>query len=172
MKQIFLTAFFTLYVLFMPFVYVNCSVADEPYAVTEETESEDETLARCEGQEFVTAECVDILQAESERVTSEEAQVSEAESELSDFESCKTVAKVSTDSSSTEDSTESTETESVDCATVIATIVSAYQVCDELREADKYSDCSSVEDSVNAALSDCDDGDSTVTSDFCSTLTA
>jgi len=192
MKRACLTVFFAFYVIFMPFVYVNCSVADTPYVIGDDSESDAELLAECQTMEFVTADCVDILQAEEDRIAASESAVASALINIEDFEACKSEADISalikfqtTDEEAADETTtdgedpysetatdETTEEDTLDCETVINAMISAYQVCEELSTSEKYYDCDDIEDAMNEAVQACDDGSSDVSQDFCSTLTA
>lgn len=188
MKRTFLTIFFAAYYIFMPFVMVNCSVADQPYALDDEalvsSESVDEdALEECMNMEFLVEECIAILQSESDRIAEEEALVTAATLALDQFEECQLEEEIvmavaanvllQTADGTTDTTTPETVTEDVvDCAATIESTISAYQICDELTTSEKYTDCKTLENAVDDAVEACEIDAETVTEDFCSSLTA
>src|SRR5689334_21406685 len=96
MKKAFLTILFTNYILFMPFVMVNCSMSDEPYnklpgANGNEVEAEptpEEIFAECKDREYLTADCVGVLQDDADAQAEEEATVNNAAQDTADLITC------------------------------------------------------------------------------------
>lgn len=168
MKRIYLTLFFAVYTFFIPFVMVNCGAADVNYvANSQDAEanadlSSESELAACQEQEFLTQDCVDILQAEEERIATEEQTVATGLNSAQDFESCRAIESI----------VESETSDGIDCSTAMANMTAAYQICDELSSSEKYDGCVDVEFAMEDAVEACDTQDDSVTDDFCSTLTA
>lgn len=168
MKRLYLTLFFAVYTLFMPFVMVNCGVADVDYVKnSQDTEanadvSSTSELEECQAQEFLTEDCVDILQAEEDLVITDKQSVTTGLSAAVDFESCQSIDVIA----------DSETSDSIDCTTAIADMTAAYQICDSLSSSKKYDGCIDVEFYMEDAVDACNDQDENVTEDFCSTLTA
>lgn len=189
MKRIYLTVLFASYYFFMPFVMVNCSTADAPYALdpadVSASESDAESQAKleeCQKMEFLIDECIDILQAESDRIAVELATIQAATLMIPDFENCQLEENVTqalqkglafqTTSSTDVETPATTEEDAITCDTIIETVVQSYQICDALTSSEKYPECSDLETAVDDAVELCDQNDDAVTEDFCSTLTA
>lgn len=186
MKRFLLTIVFTVYTFFVPFVMVNCSSAqDEPYALDVNADTSDAAeLEECQEMEFLVDECVDILQAENDRIETEHAQIITASELLADFTTCQayesdstsTTTSTSTATSTTTSTSTSTATDTdddlSDCADTIDVVVTAYQICDSLSAADQYDECADVITSVEDTVTLCDDDSDDVTADFCALVTA
>lgn len=175
MKRLGLTFLFATYYFFMPFVMVNCtSVADEPYALnvnaSENEDSSNAELARCQQLEFIVADCVDVLQAEEERLLAEEAKVNTAYEALDDFEECQSEDVIALEDNTSEDETES-EDDILDCPTTISTVIDGYQACSENAQTTEFYYCTDVNASIEDVVAKCQQGDDSVTDDFCNSLT-
>lgn len=196
MKRIGLTLFFATYYFFMPFVISSCSqVSDQPFALSGDSTSvtpstsasvdtDDDRLEECQKMEFLIESCIDVLQAESDRISQEQSRVSSAVAVLSEFQTCQTIEDISgettnlkfqiADDTENDDEVEVVEDTGPDCEAVIADMVSAFQTCEALSNFEKHDGCNDVEKAIDEAVEACDDPDSetVVTDDFCSTLTA
>lgn len=148
----------------MPFVLINCSVADEPYALTTDVSAaeSDDLLKECQRMEYLVAECIDVLQQEAERIAAELAQVEAAAGELAAFDECKTAG----DLTMAPDSSES----GASCEGIIADVLGVNDICLTLSDSDKYADCDDIEDAVDEASLQCAKGSIKVSDSFCKSL--
>lgn len=169
----------------MPFVMVNCGTGDQPYALDADaavSEDSDDLLEQCQDMEFLVQSCIDVLQEEEEKIQEEESKISSAAAQVGDFVTCQSEESISDSDSdsesdtSTESSTDpdsaSSESEVVDCSVVISDLIASYQICTGLTSSEKYDDCEDVEETVEDAVTKCDESSTDVTADFCNTLTA
>lgn len=176
MKRFGLTILFATYYFFMPFVMVNCtSVADEPYALnadaSENEDSSNAELARCQQLEFIVADCVDVLQAEEERLLDEEAKVNTAFEELDNFATCQAQEVIAPVEEESDDTEEDTTEDVLDCTQTIATVIEGYQTCGENAQIEEFYYCTDVNAAIESAVSACETGDESITEDFCNSLT-
>jgi len=185
MKRTFLTLLFATYYFFMPFVMVNCSSTDQPYALDADAAVNDDepNLKECLIMEFLVEPCIEILQAEEERIQLKQSKVAAAAAMVTDFQACEQAEIITAEAHASTfqtDDEEPVETEPdpddtedvVDCESVIADMISAYQICDALMAAEKYEDCDEIEQAVEDAVGKCDESLEGVTKDFCNSLTA
>jgi len=180
MKRIFLTLFFASYYFFMPFVMVNCGVADEQFTIDAGASESDSTdaLDQCQKMEFLVDDCIDILQQEEERLQQDQSKISASATQVDDFTSCQTEETISSGSDETpsddetDPSDDETAGEEASCEDVIADMVVSYQICSDLSSSEKFDECEDVEEVVDDAVRRCNNGSITITQDFCSTLTA
>lgn len=170
MKKAFLTTLFTTYILFLPFIVVNCSLLhpeDAPYNKLDDGSdaeaSDEEILADCENRDYLTADCVSVLQDESDRIATEQATVTAAARETTDLIQCQDVmeeealdAADTTDDAADASATETTTTETVDCDTTLTDILAAVQICEADTSGDYADNCAMVDDVINSELFNCD----------------
>ncbi|MBF0107318.1 MAG: hypothetical protein HQM16_18560 [Deltaproteobacteria bacterium] len=113
-------------------------------------------------------------------ISSDTTQAAEAATDVATLSADATTEETDETASSDEgdeanDTESASDTETVsgpDCESIIADMIAAYQICDELKPADKYEECEDVESTMDDAVEKCDAGDESVTEDFCSSLTA
>jgi hypothetical protein len=182
MRKLILIIVFAAFYIFVPFVYVNCSGQDLPYIMGDEPEfSENELYEQCLELDVLISSCVDVLQQYEEERQEQESLVASVSETLDSFEICQVEENIASltkmiKHQETEDDevvdTEEAATDSVDCSTVIADMVMAYQICTDLDNSDKFDDCYDVENTVDHAADLCDAEVDTITEDFCSSLTA
>lgn len=167
MKQFYLTVVFTVYHLFMPFVVLNCATSDLPYVVQAESAAEDTDaqLAECEAQEFLTEDCVSLMQAEAERLAELEEAIATAYDDLSEFMTCQSM----TITSETDNDT-ATDSAASDCTAIIAAMQDGYDACLATSEEEQGFTCDQIILSVSTAEDLCLAGDASVTTDFCGEL--
>lgn len=151
----------------MPFVMVNCSTKDNPYAL-DETAAASTSLEVCQQMDYVTATCVQILQQEAERIEEEKEIVAVAEAAINDFIDCQSSFTSPTASTTMEDSG-AIELDVIDCPMIIQGFAEAELICSLLTEDEKYTGCDNVEEAYVNALTACEMDDSTDAS-FCSAL--
>lgn len=174
LKTFILYVILAIYTIFIPFLFVNCgSVEDTPYIVEDEVERDaDAQLAVCQQQEFLTADCVEILIAEEERLATEEGILAAAETAAELAEDCMTGTAAS--SSATSDSSDS-EDEDVDSACVTTedadALTAGLDACLESTTASATS-CSDIEALFEDFLDDCDEGTPELDTEFCAALIA
>jgi hypothetical protein len=191
MKKIYLTILFTNYILFMPFVMVNCSLLhpdDAPYdKLTQNADNDaaaaaDDPLADCQNMDYLTADCVTVMQDESDRIATEKATVAVAAKETTDLVQCPSVMEedviaaeaaaaaaetaaadttttdtTTTDATATEtETTPTVTTPTIDCATTLSDTVAAQVICEADAADDYHDNCKIVDDTLNTMLFDCD----------------
>ena len=139
---------------------VSCaSVDDTAYDVQNHDDvDQDESLAECESQEFLTTDCADLIADEADRKQTEQATIVTAKNNLNDFDGCYLY------SAAEEEGDAETTTA---CADAVSLVLAGFDSCTALAEANKYYECSAIEDAVNAAVALCDASSTEVTTDFC-----
>jgi len=152
--------------LFMlcPLIFaLACSnVADTPYIVSTGGEVDaSENLARCQSQEFLTADCVEVLAGEAEQEQEDQALVLAASLNVNDLSGCFGYEAMDANSAATS---------GTDCSEVVETLLAGFDVCVARAEAEKYYECLSIEDSVNETVELCDASSPDVTTDFCALI--
>lgn len=160
MKKLFWSTIFSAYFIFVPFFWMACSVGDDTqYVVVSGSQSQDEELNACLTQEFLTEDCVQVVAEENERLQAEQGAVTTANASLNDFADCQLYIA----------SEEASEDEGA-CDTTVQAVLSGYEYCIALADDEKYYECSAIEDSVEALISDCDLAADSVSQDFCALL--
>lgn len=162
-KRVILTSFFATYYFFVPFVWLACTSVDEQYVIGDDEPTAAESLEECQSSEFLTADCVEILAEEEERVQEEQASILAADTALDDLEDCYTFEQAE----DTSDDDEETETTNA-CEDTVNAILAGFETCVALEDQNKYFECSTIEDAVNDTADLCDTSSSEVTDDFCS----
>jgi len=150
----------------MPIVWVACSAEDTEYVVSGDEQTADEQLSACQSQEYLTADCVESVTEEEERLQEEQAAIEAADSYDEDFLACYTYEAA--DSEEAEEDSAESESEEATCEDVVTSMLSGFEYCTALEEENKYYECSGIEETVNAAVELCDASSSEVTEDFCS----
>jgi hypothetical protein len=167
MKRAILTLLFCAYYFFMPFVMVNCKTQDNPYAL-DETAAASTSLEVCQQMEYVTAECVQVLQQEAERVEEEKEAVAAAESAINDFIDCQS-SFTSPAETATAEGSDAIELDVLDCPTIVQGMSDGELICASLTDDEKYAGCDNVEEAYANALAACEAGE-TANAAFCSVL--
>lgn len=140
-----------LYLLLIPFFFVNCQFEDTPYiVVSDDPDLSTNLLEQCQKDEFLSAECIDVLVAENQRKNDEKAAIATGVTVATQIEDCTdvladpeddTIAKCITADDATDfiDAIEACEETTVteytkDCATINNASQSAEDLCGETQE--------------------------------------
>lgn len=158
MRRFFLMILFASYYMLLPFV-MNCGGKDLPYVV-ENQDSQDaaaggNTLQNCQAQEFLTADCVDVMAQAQEQLAADEATIRAGWNLLDDFATCQ----------QTFDATA--------CNTTLEDFLDAYQICvnnNSVAAANQSAYCTDIKDVVEEAAQACDAGLADVSAAFCAAL--
>lgn len=173
-----------LYAIFIPFVFINCSkMTDDAYIVVDDEDASDaEKLAECQSSEFLTADCVALIQAEDERIDAEDAAIAaalEAAEAALDCMTGETSATTSTSvSTSTGTGTSTTTTTTItvtDCVSEedAESIIGGNDAClsTEFDTTQDNDECPDIEEDYTILVTDCGNRP-TSTSTSTSTATA
>lgn len=141
---------------------------DIDYIVTGDEEDVDPNaaLAACQAQRYVTADCIDLLAEDADRLEEEQASVTLANEQLNDAAGCYSYEIVDA-AEDAEDEAETT-TDVTSCEDVATNLLAGFDVCVSLAEDVKYYECDDIEEAVNTAVSLCDESSADITVDFCS----
>jgi hypothetical protein len=176
MKKLTLTFFFTNYILFIPFVLINCGMLnpeDAPYDRLAEAEANpeptaDEVLIDCEERDYLSADCVTVLQEESDRVAAEQASVAAAAKATVDLVACPgqmaeaviAAAEASVETAAEADAEASDEAvaveETIDCGATLTDMAAALLLCEDPEANTDQADCDILDNVVTGQLFDCD----------------
>lgn len=182
LKTFFFYVLLALYAIFIPFVFVKCSkVADEQYIVVDEEDpSADEQLAECQSQEFLTADCVELIQAEDARIAAEDSAIvaglTAAEDALDCMTGKTTSSTVTVTATSTGTSTATTTTTQViDCVDDedAETLIAGYDACNDPDHQDTVDDndeCPDIDEDYDALVTDCQLSTTDIPDSFCDVL--
>ena len=156
--------------MFVPFLLSNCGGEDLPYAIesasSESAGTEVSASENCTSNEFLTADCIESLQSDADEATSNDTDIRTAYDSLTDFQSCQAEESATETETETEEETSS----SLDCETIVSSVISGYNVCSQQGSDDKNLFCFDIEDQVDTAADDCDSDSESVTATFCSIL--
>lgn len=154
-----------LYNIFMPFVLLNCTTGeDNPYIIQADQDgATGPTLEECEAREFLTEDCVEVMQSASATEEQTETSIDSAYDALDDFESCYAYTG---EDDAVADVTDTAE-DTVDCTATVATVLAGAATCSALDEIDRGLDCQVIDDTVSGARELCAEIDATVTTAFC-----
>jgi hypothetical protein len=172
LKSFILYVILAIYTIFIPFLFVNCaSVDDTSYIVEEEVERDaDAQLAVCQQREFLTADCVEILQAEEERLADEEATLALAETAAELATDCMEGTASTNGASDSSDSEDETTTACVTSDDADA-LTAALDVCLESTTADTDT-CAGLNDLYDGFIADCNENNPELDDEFCTPLIA
>ena len=159
MRRLLLTTLFAAYYMVLPFV-LNCGGKDLPYLVENEDTAAGQpnanqtALENCQAQEFLTADCVDVITRAGETITAEEGVIRDGWEQWNAFEGCAENFVVG------------------NCQTTIQEFLDAYQICLSNSQAAKNQSayCTDIKESVDDAAELCDTNSSSVAEEFCAEL--